>query len=101
MASTRFRLGDRYNIEDYTETKHIAPCKAGVDFSHQITDLLGADKILCLPGKDLDFVPHPITIGLGDAFVGGMLPNLPPCRKIERFSDCNKKFITTYIINIG
>jgi ADP-dependent phosphofructokinase/glucokinase len=78
MASTRFRLGDRYCTEDYIETKRIAPLKAGVDFSRQITDLLGVDRIVCLPGKDLDFVSHPSTIGLGDAFVGGMLPNLLP-----------------------
>jgi len=78
MASTRFRLGDRYTIEDYIETKQIAPCKAGEDFSRQINDLLGEGKILCLSGKDLNFVPRPVTIGLGDAFVGGMLPNLLP-----------------------
>jgi ADP-dependent phosphofructokinase/glucokinase len=76
MASTRFRLGDRYCLENYIDTKRIPPCQVGIDFSNQINDLLGVDKILCLPGKDLDFIPHPITIGLGDAFVGGMLPNL-------------------------
>ncbi|MDL2254263.1 ADP-dependent glucokinase/phosphofructokinase [Ruminococcaceae bacterium OttesenSCG-928-I18] len=78
MASTRFRLGDHFTLEDYRQTQKAQPCADGADFARQITGLLGADRVLCLPGFDLTQVAHPTTIGLGDAFVGGLLPQLLP-----------------------
>lgn len=51
---------------------------SGLHFADQLTELVGSQSVLCLPGKDLDTVAHPTTIGLGDAFIGGMLPMLLP-----------------------
>jgi len=76
MAATRFRLGDNFTARDYFETQNLEPSLTGVNFSRQINDLLGEERVVCVPGKDLSGVDTPTTIGLGDAFVGGMLPNL-------------------------
>lgn len=78
MASTRFRLGDRFGPEEYRETGAMEDREAGCLFCRQLTELLGEDTVFCLPGKNLDSVEHPTTIGLGDAFIGGMLPMLLP-----------------------
>lgn len=78
MASTRFRLGDGYGPEDYEATISMKDRESGCRFSREITALLGEDRVCCIPGKDLDDVPRPTTIGLGDSFIGGMLPRLLP-----------------------
>ena len=80
MASTRFRCGDRFSLEDYRKTSRLRRCTEGVDFSAKITRILGADRVCCIAGWDLQFVSAPTTIGLGDAFIGGMLPRLLPER---------------------
>lgn len=73
MAATRFRLGDDYDWADYQETMALPPRGWAVEFAAQLESLLG-QKLICVPGKDLDHIAHPVTIGLGDAFIGGMLP---------------------------
>ncbi len=82
MASTRFRLGDKFGKDDYLQTMQLPANQFGIIFSTKITKLLGTDLICCLAGKNLDFVKKPTTIGLGDAFIGGILPNLLPERLI-------------------
>lgn len=76
MASTRFRKGDVFNIGDYRDTEQLPDRQSGVAFAQKITAMLGEGRVCCIPCKDLDSVEEPTTIGLGDAFVGGMLPGL-------------------------
>ena len=51
----------------------LPPRGCAVEFATQLESLLG-QKLICVPGKDLDHIAHPVTIGLGVAFIGGMLP---------------------------
>lgn len=74
MASTRFRLGDNYSLADYRESMTMPPRQDSVEFARELTEFLGEEHLICLPCKDLDHVAKPVTIGLGDSFVGGMLP---------------------------
>ena len=76
MAATRYRLGDRFDRKDYEQTLAMADQQRGLEFARALTGLLGEEKLLCVPCKDLSTVSHPTTIGLGDAFMGGLLPNL-------------------------
>lgn len=76
MASTRFRKGDVFDIGDYHDTDQLPNRRSSEQFAEKITQLLGEDRVCCIPCKDLDSVAKPTTIGLGDAFVGGMLPGL-------------------------
>lgn len=78
MAATRFRLGDSFHRSDFEESKRWTDRAAGISFSQALTGYLEPQRLVCLPGKDLDHVPCPTTIGLGDAFIGGMLPALLP-----------------------
>lgn len=73
IAATRFRIGNNFTSEDYEKTKEIPLRLSGIEFSKEITHRLGEDNILCLPGLDMDNVAQPVTIGLGDAFIGGLL----------------------------
>lgn len=73
MAATRFRLGDDYQWVDYQQTMALPPREWAKEFAVQLETLLGKE-LICVPGKDMDHVAKPVTIGLGDAFVGGMLP---------------------------
>lgn len=73
MASTRFRLGDNYTRADYCETMALPNRAWAKDFAARLELLLG-QALICVPGKDLDHITQPVTIGLGDAFIGGMLP---------------------------
>ncbi len=72
MASTRFRLGDQYGREDYLETSAMPSRTASVAFARELERLLPGT--ICVPGKDMDDISSPVTIGLGDSFIGGMLP---------------------------
>lgn len=87
MAATRFRLGDEYGRPDYSETQALPDSTEGAAFSRAAAEEFGAEPFVCLPCKDLSFVKKPTTIGLGDAFVGGMLPALlpPQIEKLARF----------------
>jgi Archaeal ADP-dependent phosphofructokinase/glucokinase len=75
MASTRFRKGDFFTLDDYERTKELPDKKESVIFCKQIKDMVG-DKIHCIPSKDLGFVKNPTVVGLGDSFAGGILLGL-------------------------
>lgn len=75
MATTRFRLGDDFTAEDYWATRALPPSDDDAALAGAINHL-GGGRICCVP------VPHltqaaGVTVGLGDAFVGGFLPFLP------------------------
>lgn len=78
MASTRFCSGDTYGIDHYRRTFNLPASKRGAAFCESILSLSADDPLFILPAKDLSFATHPFTIGLGDAFIGGMLPQLLP-----------------------
>lgn len=75
MAATRFRKGDEFDMEDYLYTKTIKNKIDSEIFCMELQKKYG-DKICCLPSKDMSFVKKPTVVGLGDAFVGGLLPEL-------------------------
>lgn len=78
MASTRFRLGNDYNESDFEQTKRLPDSQSGLSFCNALSLYFSPDILTCLPSKDMSFVKQPYTIGLGDAFAGGMLPQLLP-----------------------
>lgn len=78
MASTRFRLGNEYSKTDFDQTKDLPCSPSGQAFCKTLSDQIPSDILTCLPCKDLTFVKQPCTIGLGDSFVGGMLPEFLP-----------------------
>lgn len=74
-ASTRFRLGDHFTVQDYEDTKSISEKVDSIKFCERLKEMLG-DKISCIPCKDLSYVENPTVVGLGDSFAGGLLPGL-------------------------
>lgn len=74
MATTRFRYGDEFTVENYQAIAQLAPNQQGAAFAAAITQLLG-DQICCVPVAQVEQA-NGTTIGLGDAFVGGFLPAL-------------------------
>ena len=76
MATTRFRYGDDFTVENYKAIENLPPNQAGAIFADAIAELL-ADKACCVPVAHVDR-SNATTIGLGDAFVGGFLPALLP-----------------------
>ena len=74
MATTRFRCGDAFAVEDYRETEALAPNAEGVAFAGALKHLL-ADRVCCVPVPQVEQMGA-TTVGLGDAFVGGFLPAL-------------------------
>ena len=75
MASTRFRIGDDFTMDDYEQTKAIPDKADSVTFCEKMKTILG-DKVYCVPCKELSYVKNPTVVGLGDAFAGGLLPGL-------------------------
>lgn len=74
MATTRFRYGDDFTVENYKKIERISPNKEGATFADALKKLLG-NKISCVPVADVE-QSNATTVGLGDAFVGGFLPAL-------------------------
>jgi len=74
MATTRFRYGDDFTVENYREIENLAPDPEGAQFAAAISELLG-NKVCVVPVAQVDQSTG-TTIGLGDAFVGGFLPAL-------------------------
>lgn len=74
MATTRYRFGDDFSVENYKEIEGLRPNKEGIEFASRIEKLLG-DKICCAPVVHVE-ERNATTIGLGDSFVGGFLPAL-------------------------
>lgn len=75
MSATRFRKGDDFNKEDYAYTGSISNKTEGEKFCKKLEQEYG-EYICCVPCKDLSFVKHPTVVGLGDAFVGGLVLGL-------------------------
>lgn len=75
MSATRFRKGDDFNKEDYLYTKSISNKVDSVEFCNRLEEEYG-EYICCIPCKDLSFVECPTVVGLGDAFVGGLVLGL-------------------------
>jgi ADP-dependent phosphofructokinase/glucokinase len=75
MATTRFRHGDDYAAADYWAMRALPASEEGVAFAGMINHA-GQGKICCVPVPDVAQAAG-VTIGLGDAFVGGFLPFLP------------------------
>jgi ADP-dependent phosphofructokinase/glucokinase len=74
MATTRFRYGDDFTVENYREIERVAPNGEGAQFAGALKKLLG-DHVCCVPVAQVE-QSNGTTIGLGDAFVGGFLPAL-------------------------
>lgn len=74
-ASTRFRIGDDFTMDDCEQTKGIPDKADSVTFCERMKKILG-DKVYCIPCKDLSDVKDPTVVGLGDTFAGGLLPGL-------------------------
>lgn len=74
MATTRFRYGDDFTVENYEQVEGLPPNEAGATFAEAINKLIG-DKIYCVPVAHVE-QSNATTVGLGDAFVGGFLPAL-------------------------
>lgn len=74
MATTRYRFGDDFTVENYKETEGLRPNEKGAKFAGELKKILG-DKVCCLPVVHVD-EKKVTTIGLGDSFVGGFLPEL-------------------------
>lgn len=74
MATTRFRYGDDFTVENYKEVEALPPNHEGALFAQALNKLLG-HTICCLPVAHVD-QSNATTIGLGDAFVGGFMPAL-------------------------
>ncbi|MCB0163872.1 MAG: hypothetical protein KDI79_06595 [Anaerolineae bacterium] len=74
MATTRFRFGDDFTVENYKTVERLSPTNEGAIFAEAINKLLD-DKIYCVPVAQVE-QSNATTVGLGDAFVGGFLPAL-------------------------
>lgn len=74
MATTRFRYGDDFTVENYKKIERLPPNKEGATFADALNKLLG-NKICCVPVAHVE-QSNATTVGLGDAFVGGFLPAL-------------------------
>lgn len=74
MATTRFRYGDEFTVDNYKDIECLPPNKEGALFADALEKLL-SDKICCVPVAHVE-QSNATTIGLGDAFVGGFLPAL-------------------------
>lgn len=76
MATTRFCHGDDFTVENYRRTESLPPNPAGAAFALALEQALNGD-VCCVPVAHVAQA-NGVTIGLGDAFVGGFLPALLP-----------------------
>ena len=74
MATTRFRYGDDFTIENYREIGQREANAEDARFA-DIINAAGGDSMVCVPVAAVE-QENGTTIGLGDAFVGGFLPAL-------------------------
>jgi len=74
MATTRLRFGDDFTLADYLATLELSAEPEGLDFQDAI-EANAPDNICCHPSLQVREIPK-ATVGLGDAFVGGFLPQL-------------------------
>jgi ADP-dependent phosphofructokinase/glucokinase len=73
MATTRFRYGDDFTENQFIQTKKLPVMGKGDLFSREIESK--NSKIVCIPSFEVTETDV-TTIGLGDAFVGGIIPAL-------------------------
>lgn len=76
MATTRFCYGDDFTPEQYQQIHDSAPQPEAVTFIQELTTLLN-DSVCCVPVAQVA-QSSANAVGLGDAFVGGFLPELLP-----------------------
>ncbi len=74
LATTRFRYGDDFTLANYREIAERAPSAEDARFAEIINAKQGANMV-CVPVAAVEQA-NGVTIGLGDAFVGGFLPAL-------------------------
>lgn len=74
MAGTRYRYGDDFTAEHYNDMMQSDLQPEGVAFAAGLSRLLGG-RVCCLACIRVEET-DPTTIGLGDAFVGGFLPEV-------------------------
>ncbi len=72
MASTRYLHGDDMSAEDYDAVRGHARHPLGVALVDALAD---GDRLIGVPAYVLP-TDHPVTIGLGDTFVGGFVAAL-------------------------
>jgi len=73
MATARFRYGDDFTENQFIQTQNLPVMKKGFLFSREIESK--NSKIVCVPSFEVTETDV-TTIGLGDAFVGGIIPAL-------------------------
>ena len=71
LASTRFQLGDNFDHSDFERTCHLSDHSGGQLLCTNLQIKYG-DLLVGVPGKRLDHVKTPTTVGLGDYFAGGL-----------------------------
>jgi len=74
MATTRFCFGDDFTVEQYTSVEALPPREENARFADALNKLSDG-TICCVPVAHVE-PAIPTTVGLGDAFVGGFLPEL-------------------------
>lgn len=73
MASTRFAHGDASTLEDYRSVGDADPDPIGKALARD--EGLAACGVLVAPSRDVA-CENPTTIGLGDAFIGGVMMSM-------------------------
>ena len=73
LATTRLRLGNDFRRSDVEATGRLARQAASERFAASLMRLAG-DRVCCIPGFQI--ANEVTTVGLGDTFVGGLLPRL-------------------------
>ncbi|MDN4479747.1 ADP-dependent glucokinase/phosphofructokinase [Demequina muriae] len=74
MASARYLHGDGLDIARLASVREVPRQSAGEEFSLRLAAMLGTD-VACVAAREL-VTDAPTTIGLGDAFVGGLVASL-------------------------
>lgn len=74
MATTRLRHGDHFSEADYGRTQRLPAKAESVRFASDLA-ALGGRRVCSVPSYFVE-QKNLTTIGLGDAFVGGLLPRL-------------------------
>lgn len=74
MASALFMYGDNYGQNEFEKIKKVKPSAENLRFCSEMA--AKCPDICCIPCKDMSFVKHPTSVGLGDSFCGGVLIKL-------------------------
>lgn len=82
-AASRFQYGDQCGTAEYEKTAGLAVRQDSITFGSDL-ERLSDREICCIPSKDLSFVKHPVVVGLGDSFAGGLLPELTLEKRQEK-----------------